>query len=274
MSARVAPSPDGRWGGRITQREMPSRDEAIEALPPGDRERLAGIWLARAAMERRVGDSFEVVHGALVRRGAPASLVAIAHRAVDDEIRHTELSRVVASRYAGHELALRERLKLDPPRHEGASPELRDTLHVIGQCVLNETTAGAYLEACLDAATAPTAEWATRELLSDEIEHGRVGWAYLASRSQEERAAVAPWLLPMAFLNLREWQRETPLDPDYPAHFAAHGAPDPVTLRAALVGALRDLIVPGLRALAIDTSAIDAWLADGADTSAPPPRAR
>lgn len=267
---RAAPSPDGRWGGRITQREMPAQDDDIARLSAGDREMLAGIWLARAAMERRVGDSFEVVHAALARRGAPAELVAIAHRAIDDEVRHTELSRVVASRYAGHELTLPQRLTLAVPKHEGASPELRDTLHVIGQCVLNETTAGAYLEACLDAATAPTAAWATRELLSDEIEHGRVGWAYLASRSAEERAACAPWLLPMAFLNLREWQRETPLDPAYRTHFAAHGAPDPVTLRAALVGALRDLVIPGFRALAMDTTALEAWLDSGADTSAPP----
>jgi hypothetical protein len=58
----------------------------------------------RSAMERRVGDSFEVVAAALERRGAARNLIDLAHRAIDDEYRHEELSRVVASRYAGRDL--------------------------------------------------------------------------------------------------------------------------------------------------------------------------
>ena len=45
---------------------------------------------------------------------------------------------------------------------------------------------------------------------------------------------------------------------------------DAVVLRESLVGALRDLILPGLRELRIDTRALEAWLAAGADTTTPP----
>jgi hypothetical protein len=260
----------GRWGGRLTQRPLPESDPELEALSAANRERLAQIWLYRAATERRVADSFEVIEGSLRRRGAPPSLVAVAARAVDDEYRHTELSRVVASRFAGRELAAPARLPLAVPKHAGASPALRDTLFVVGQCVLNETTASAFLESCLDHARGALARSALRELLSDEVEHGRLGWSYLAWLGDAERAAVGPWLLPMAYLNLKLWRDETPEDPDHVAVLSEHGAPPARAIHEALVGALTSLIVPGLQQLGMRTKPLEAWLAEGATTDAPP----
>lgn len=260
----------GRWNGRLTSRPLPERDPSIDALPPRDRARLAETWLLRAAMERRVGDSFAVVRDALVRRNAPVELVALAERAIDDELRHEELSRVVASRFAGKELPLPSRLPLTVPRHEGAPPELRDTLHIVGQCVFNETTASAYLEASLaHAADGTLAKAALRELLSDEIDHGRIGWAHLASLDARTRAAVGPWLHPMAFTNLREWRRETPVDPTHTDVMTAQGVPPAATIHEALLDALRTLIVPGLEELGMDVRALRGWIDAGAATTSP-----
>jgi hypothetical protein len=262
----------GRWSGRLTRRALPEEDEAIHTLSAGDRRRLSEIWLVRAAMERRVADSFEVIHGALVRRGAAAELVELALRAIDDEHRHTELSRLVASRFAGRELEVPARLELETPAHRGASPELRDTLFVVGQCVLNETTASAFLEACLAHAQGALAKSALRELLSDEIEHGRMGWTYLASVDDRTRAEVSRWLLPMTYLNLRIWKRESPVDPTDGDTLAAHGAPPAPVLHAALVDAIHTLIVPGFRQLGMATGGIEAWLDAGASTDEAPTR--
>src|SRR5690606_10324396 len=155
------------------------------------------------AMERRVGDAFAVVRDALRRRGAASDLVALAERAIDDESRHEELSRVVASRFAGKELAAPARLVLELPVHARASTELRDTLNIVGQCVFNETTASAYLERSLEhAKDGRLAKCALRELLSDEIDHARIGWAHLAACDERTRARVTPWLHAMAFTNL------------------------------------------------------------------------
>jgi hypothetical protein len=270
MSGTAEHGADGRWGGRLTQRPLPAEDTLMEALSERDRERLAQIWLYRSATERRVADSFEVITASLRRRAAPAALIAISARAVDDEYRHTELSRVVASRFAARELVAPPRLPLEAPKHEGASPALRDTLFVVGQCVLNETTASAFLESCLEHARGELARVALRELLSDEIEHGRLGWSYLAWLDEAERAAVGPWLLPMAYLNLKLWREETPADPEHVAVLAEHGAPPAAVIHEALVGALTSLIVPGLRELGMTTAPLEAWLADGAGTERPP----
>lgn len=260
----------GRWSGRLTQRPLPEHDPSIDALSPFERKRLGEIWLVRAAMERRVADSFEVIHGALQRRGASSDLVELAARAIDDEYRHTELSRLVASRFAGRELPTPQRLELEVPRHKAASPELRDSLFVVGQCVLNETTASAFLETCYELATGALAKAALRELLSDEVEHGRMGWTYLASLDQRTRDEIGPWLLPMAYLNLRVWQKESPEDPSHTEALSAHGAPPAKVLHEALVDAVATLILPGLRELGMATGPVEAWLAAGADTSRPP----
>jgi hypothetical protein len=260
----------GRWGGRLTQKPLPVRDPSIDALSPEARRKLAGIWHSRAAMERRVADSFVVITRALVRRRAPEELVRLAERSIDDEYRHAELSRVVASRFAGRELSSPTLLELEVPAHHGASDELRDTLHVVGQCVLNETTATAFLETCMAHATGKLARHALRELLSDEIDHGRIGWAYLASTSAETRRQVGRWLLPMAYLNLRLWKEESPLDPEHPPELSAHGAPPGEVIHAALVDALETLIVPGLRTLEVPTAAVERWLSKGASTDRAP----
>lgn len=263
-------TPNGRWGGRLTQRALPLEDPSIDELSASHRKRLADTWLLRAAMERRVADSFEVIRDSLKRRSAPASLVDLAVRAIDDEYRHAELSRVVASRFAGEELAAPARLPLELPKHAGASPELRDTLFIVGQCVLNETTASAFLEVCVSHAEAPLAKAALRELLSDEIDHGRIGWAHLASLDAATRAEVGRWMLPMAYLNLRIWKHESPYDPSHNDVLTLHGVPSAEILHEALAGALRDLIVPGLKALAMETTALEAWLDAGAFTDRAP----
>ncbi|MBS2012611.1 MAG: hypothetical protein JST00_06990 [Deltaproteobacteria bacterium] len=267
---RIEHGREGRWAGRLTQRPLPENDPSIEALSERERERLAETWILRAAMERRVADSFEIIRDALARRGADSELIALAARAIDDEYRHTELSRLVASRFAGRELPTPERLLLEPPAHKGASPALRDTLFVVGQCVLNETTATAFLETCHDLAEGALAKAALRELLSDEVEHGRMGWTHLASLDERTRAQVGRWMLPMAFLNLRLWKTENPYDPRHTDALTKHGAPPASVLHAALVDALDSLIVPGLRQLDIATDGLEAWLAAGADTDHAP----
>jgi hypothetical protein len=174
---------------------------------------------------------------------------------------------VVASRFAGKELQLPKRLPLEVPAHKGASPELRDTLHIVGQCVFNETTASAYLECSLEHATDGTlAKSALRELLSDEIDHGRIGWAHLGSLDVKARAEVAPWLHAMAFTNLKEWRRETPYDATHTEAMTKQGVPPAKVVHEALVDALRTLIIPGFEQLQMDVSALKKWADGGAST--------
>jgi hypothetical protein len=186
------------------------------------------------------------------------------HLAIDHELRHAEICRVVASRYADRELSFTP-LDLNVPKHAGASEDLRHPLSIVGQCAFNETTASAFLEASHAAAKAPLAHAAVRELLSDEIDHARIGWAHFASLAPAERSEVAPWLLSMVRANLQMWRSAPRPYPSAPA-LHRHGAPPAGAVEDALLGAVRDLIIPGLEHFGVPTQDLEAWLAEGAVT--------
>jgi hypothetical protein len=256
----------GRWAGRLTSRPLPDSDASIDALSPHDRALLADVWLARAANERRVSDSFAVIHDALRTVRAEPALIELAQRAIDDELRHAEICRVVASRFAGAELAAPSRLSLKVPEHATASPELRHTLHVVGQSCLNETLASAVLESSLATARGALVCAALRELLSDEVDHARLGWAHLASLRPELKSKLGAWLQPLARGNLRMW-RETQRTYAMSTTLVEHGALTREGTEQALLDALRNLVVPGFAKLGFDVSPLVSWLDEGAPTT-------
>jgi hypothetical protein len=114
-------------------------------------------------------------------------------------------------------------------------------------------------------ATAPLARAALRELLSDEIDHARIGWALLGSLEPALLHEVEPWLPAMAVANLRMW-RETNRTYGRDAELAMHGAPRVESVENALIVAFRDLILPGFEHLGMATEALRIWLEAGAPT--------
>lgn len=268
-TSRYALSPTGRWGGRATSRPLPEAHDEIRALAPDERRALANLWLSQAATERRVGYSFDVVHRALVALDADAGLIETAARAVDDELRHAELCCEMASRYAERRLDAPEELPFSHPMHPEARTEaLRRALWVLGQCSLNETFAAAYLECSHENATVPLARAALRELLSDEIDHARVGWAFASTLDEATRAELSDWLVPLAICNLREWRSLTLPTFERDAVYA-HGVPRRAQVEAALRNALDEMIAPGFERFGFDVRPLRAWIARGAATSGP-----
>jgi hypothetical protein len=247
-------------------RSLPEHDPSIDALADEDRRLIATMWLGRSLAEARAAFSFAIIADTLDGRGAEAELRAVARRAVDDERRHAEICRRVASAYAARELATPEPEPVVAPELAGAAPELRATLHVVGMCALNETTGSAFLELCRARATGALVRAALRELLADEIDHARIGWAHVASPrvGAEGRAGVGAWLVRLLAANLREW-RNRPLLPARDA-LALHGCPPWADVDATVMGAMRDLILPGFAHVGVDTRDAQAWLAAGAPT--------
>jgi hypothetical protein len=256
---------DGRWGGRVTNRPLLHGDETLALLSDEDRAALSEVWLGRAATERRVADSFAVIRDALGELGSDSSLVALADRAVDDEWRHAEICRFVASRFVDRELDPPPALELLVPKHHGADRQLTLELWVVGQCCMNETIASAFLEAAVTTSNAPMARGALRELLSDEIDHARLGWAFLATLPRERLDAIGPWLFGMLRENLKLW-RDAPRGYPMTDALAAQGAPREAVVEDSLLTSVRELVIPGLERFALPTDKIQAWLASGAPT--------
>lgn len=256
---------EGRWAGALTSRPLPEHDETLEKLTPAQRHELSIHWLQRAASEERVGRAFAFVHGVLGELQAAPELVALAARAVDDERRHTELSLLVARRFAQTALTPLSPLPLTVPRHPQASATLEKVLWVLGQCAFNETFASSVLEHALRAATGPLAKAALRELLSDEVDHARLGWAFLSSLEPSARAQVGPWLLALAQANLRAW-RTTPREYPSDVSLVSQGALSLELLETALRDAISSLLIPGFAELQLDVEDLKRWLDAGAPT--------
>jgi hypothetical protein len=224
----------------------------VDVLADTERSLISDIWYRRAEGERGSANTFRVVADGLAALDAEPELIALARRAVDDELRHADRCWQLACLYAGRLLATPDARPGELPSYESAPEALRHSLHVVGQCCLNETTASAFLERCLQHTRAELPHATFRELLSDEVDHARLGWAHLASPrvSTETRAAIAAWLPSMIATNLRAWQArpDVPVDPVY----AAHGVLPLATTNQAIAAAVDDLIIPGFRHVGIE----------------------
>ncbi len=129
---------------------------------------------------------------------------------------------------------------------------LEAALHVAGLCCINETLATAYLEECLSIATSPLAVTANRAHLREEIDHARLGWAHLASRSLTPglREALGDCLPRLLDANVPLWERQ---DASLPAEgVPAHGHPSHAASRRVIEDAVRELVLPGFRHVGID----------------------
>jgi hypothetical protein len=233
---------------RLTRWALPSHDGSIDALSALDRKRVENIWTGRCFSEVRSVSAFEHVAASLEILDGPKAAIALARRAVDDERRHIEICRRVASAYAPAELPVPVPMAIDAPSYGGADRVLEALLRVVGQCSLNETTACAFARHCLSIASAPLVRAALRDLFAAEIDHARIGWLALASAPAELRKAAAEWMPRILDAHLAAWS-DAAVDSS-PA-LLAHGVPAKETAQQIVRDTLDGLILPGLALLGI-----------------------
>ncbi len=239
--------------------QMPALDERIESLDPSTRRAIADTWQRRAHEELKVAAAFSVLCRELLQIGADADVVAVASRGVSDEVRHGEICRLLASRYRGQDLPWPPSVPIEPNPVRDDLLE-RTTLHATGMCCVNEAIASTYLEASFAGATGPCARAALRELLQDEVEHARLGWTYLgrAVATPALRAAVQNHMLPIVQHVVGHWFDDSAITLKDGA--PEDGLPSVAVMRSCAVTAVRDLVLPGFAALALDVTPTQAWL--------------
>jgi hypothetical protein len=240
---------------RRSRRPLPEADASVDEIAAEDRDLLYIGWAGRADSELGAAQSFAVIARALRDDGAAPDLVALAERAIEDEKYHSQICHRMASIYLGKPAPRPNARAHAVPRHPGASDELRRTLHIVGQCALNETTGSAFYEMCLSHAHTGPARTALLALLSDEVDHARIGWAHLASLSGARRRELGRWLPTLIESNLRSWRQQRGMLPSRPA-LTAHGCPSFEDGDRTVVAALRDLVVPGLALHGFDVRAV------------------
>jgi hypothetical protein len=247
-------------GPRRTRR-LPQRDSTIERLPPEARAELARVWEKRAASELSVGAQFALLARNLFSEPATPEVRALLARAVSDEAKHSEICREVAARYAGSPIELPVAERREPIVFGDSGPRISLLLELVLLSCCSEVVATFWLREALGSARAPLARAATRELLADDVEHARIGWAHLSSSavSGADKGHVAGALPTLLRITHASWcgiaeRTET--------FFAEHGCPGRSAAKRAFFAAAEQVILPGMVHVGVDPAAGARWLAD------------
>jgi hypothetical protein len=104
----------------------------------------------------------------------------------------------------------------------------------------------------------PLARAALRELIADDVDHARIGWAHLASSmvTTEVRSKIAGWLPRLLEASMLSWLAGA----DGYAGFPAHGVPSSATTREVVKSTAREVVLVGFEQLGVDTSSAHAWM--------------
>jgi hypothetical protein len=245
-------------GGR---REIPW-DRPCDGLNAAQKQQLARAWAHRARQEHLAVGAFSMLALELLEVGAESVVLALLTRAAADEVRHADTCRRLAERFGGQPTpAFRGVPSI--PKHARPSREIA-LLHVVEMCCLGETFTGVYLTEMLERTRDATARAAVESLLEDEIDHGRVGWAYLSSIcrdgwAQPIVAEALPQLLERTALDVLDAAARRPDvdDADLEAHAFLGRSASARVYREALF----EVVLPGFAALDIDLTATEAYLA-------------
>ncbi|MDX2091518.1 MAG: hypothetical protein SFX73_26900 [Kofleriaceae bacterium] len=225
---------------------------ALDQLDRTTRAQLAALWRERAVSEASVGSVFVQLVEELVASGAPAAIIELARQAQRDEARHARVCADLAEAYGGTPVELPPARSVRLPDHGQSDVRLRAALHAINLCCISETIASAFVEACLGGCAADALRELHGQHLADEVHHARVGWAYLATLSPSERAAVAPHLPALLDVQLRLWSERIGALPE--AGVAGHGYPPRAQLLEAVHAAISELILPGFDHVGVDSA--------------------
>lgn len=210
---------------------------------------VGAIWRERAQSELNAASGFAIVATELFELGAPTVVLELATRAVHDEVRHAELCRGLAERYLGEPVPAPIAKRVSMPRHAGADATLVKHLHVVGLCCVNETIAAGFLEACLEATDDEHVRPLAKQHLADEVQHGRVGWAHLASVDAATKQAIGAFVPRLLEANVARWARRLQILPR--EGIPGHGVPTRERALAALDETVRRVVLPGFESVGV-----------------------
>lgn len=254
MHARRKPIPWGR--------------STASSLTDAERTLLADTWRRRSQAEYLAISTFAVLSMDLCAARAPADVLSLTHRAAIDEVRHAELCARLASIYSGqNELPPPGMSDLpDDPTRPKRDQAVANALLV--SCVA-ETVATVVLATVRETVEDPVVAAVLEQLYADEVQHARLGWAYLAANVRDggdRFREVAAEMIPIAVAGAANVvDKPKPEDPTSP-RLKAHGFVTPTEERALFAKTVAEVLAPGFEAqgIAIGTLVEDfgpAWVA-------------
>lgn len=227
-------------------------------------------WEARFAVETMATERFAHLARRLRDSRAPQVTIELAAQASLDEQRHAVHCQTVVTRFGGPVLQPSKAQLEYAPRNLAAPDRL--LYDVVAQSCIAETESTTTLVTLLNALEDPQLRAIVHELAKDEVNHGRLGWAYLAwCREQRDVSFLGP-LLPKMIEGSAGPELFQPAPDGADDGALLQSGVVPHSLRRRLyVDTLESVIFAGFEQYGIDTGPARRWLASKQQPSAASP---
>jgi hypothetical protein len=226
-------------------------------LTDGERVEIGAMWAFRAAGEHETAAHYDDLARRLQAHGAAETAERIA-AASWDESRHRDVCIEQAAR-AGHRLAPFARAKPRRIAPHDLGEEARLCYEVVALTCVTESINATLLLRSWQRAQDMGTRATLHALLTDEVQHSRIGWGYLAAQAafKDEIGARVPRMLAAAVHD--EHFLVEPASVESPA-LAAHGLLSQADRRAVFLEAMHDVVLPGLELCRVPTVEARRWL--------------
>ncbi|MBA3391725.1 MAG: hypothetical protein H0T89_03725 [Deltaproteobacteria bacterium] len=234
------------------------------------RAELAARWAYRAGLEHAAAFRFRRLAGRLDASGFDRELVAIATLAETQEREHVRLCREIAARFGGapgRDARGRDNtLPREPVVSEVAPGSFgeRDRViyEVVAFCCVTETANAVVVTAGADDIDDTAIRRAVRTILADEVQHSRLGWRFLATHPPDDTQLgwLGAYLPDMLAGTIREdlFRPQVVLGDEITMQ--RFGTLPVAGRREAFVTGMREVLLPGLAAIGVDTAPAAALL--------------
>jgi hypothetical protein len=240
--------------------------DAHARIPTKIKKAAAWEWRCRHQFEREASVRFTRMAEALKEHDAPDQVIAMAHKAADDEVRHAQLCRDLVH-YFNEDFDPNSPLSVKEvsPAHLSSSQKL--LYEVVAMSCITETLSCALLGALSERAHDQRVKETMHSILRDEIVHSRLGWAYLTSvGSSQDLTFLAEYLPSMLAGTVTEEIFQKTKPPVLEQDMIVYGALGRAQRLSIFVESMRLIVFPGLEQFGIDTSLAKKWLDEKTQT--------
>ena len=229
-------------------------------LSKAERCLIAATWNFRASAERSALRRFTRLYTELKETGAPDIVLEGVRDAIDDEHRHIGLCDALAQEF-GWKGPPSDPTPFGPIGPKAAPLEARLLYEMVAFCCVTETINASMMLEINRRAIAPEVKETIHAILKDELNHSKVGWAYLQwSRDKGRGDWLQEWLIQMFYGAGVEEIYEPDTSGREAPHVQAYGELSFADRTEIFQAANRDVVLPGLERFGFDTSECRAWL--------------
>lgn len=219
------------------------------------------LWSHRLVSELEAAARFAELATTLREHGASATVVAMTEQAAADELRHAHECRALIRHFGGvpapePPIVL---LRVAPPDITGREALLYE---VVALSCVTETLSTALLGELVARARDAVCRQAMHAILRDEVNHSRLGWAFLAEEhARGARDCVGHHLPRLLDATLgHDFFAAASSDDARLAELAGVGSLEPSERQRVVRETLEQVIFPGLERFGIETALGQRWL--------------